>query len=82
MLWPRSARPWWREVTYYRCRQGFGRLKTEQVNRLKDLKLENSWRDSEERQSFFSTGKRRATRGGSFARYEPLPGLAYAQCNE
>jgi putative transposase len=30
------------EVTYYRWRQEFGRLKTEQVKRLKDLELENS----------------------------------------
>jgi putative transposase len=30
------------EVTYYRWRQEFGGLKTEQVNRLKDLELENS----------------------------------------
>src|SRR5262249_24117306 len=30
------------EVTYYRWRQEFGGLKTEQVKRLKDLKLENS----------------------------------------
>ena len=27
------------EVTYYRWRQGFGGLKTEQVKRLKDLEL-------------------------------------------
>jgi putative transposase len=31
------------EVTYYRWRQEFGGLKTEQVKRLKDLELENSW---------------------------------------
>src|SRR5262249_46551932 len=30
------------EVTYYRWRQEFGGLKTEQVKRLKDLELENS----------------------------------------
>ena len=30
------------EVTYYRWRQKFGGLKTEQVKRLKDLELENS----------------------------------------
>jgi putative transposase len=30
------------EVTYYRWRQGFGRLKSEQVKRLKDLELQNS----------------------------------------
>jgi putative transposase len=30
------------EVTYYRRRQEFGELKTEQVKRLKDLELENS----------------------------------------
>ena len=30
------------EVTYYRRRQEFGGLKTEQVKRLKDLELENS----------------------------------------
>jgi putative transposase len=30
------------EVTYYRWRQDFGGLKTEQVKRLKDLELENS----------------------------------------
>jgi len=29
------------EVTYYRWRQEFGGLKTEQVKRLKDLELEN-----------------------------------------
>jgi putative transposase len=29
-------------VTYYRWRQEFGGLKTEQVKRLKDLELENS----------------------------------------
>jgi hypothetical protein len=29
-------------VTYYRWRQGFGGLKTEQVKRLKDLELKNS----------------------------------------
>src|SRR5271165_6272989 len=29
------------EVTYYRWRQEFGELKTEQVKRLKDLELEN-----------------------------------------
>ena len=32
------------EVTYYRWRQEFGGLKTEQVKRLKDLELENSRR--------------------------------------
>jgi hypothetical protein len=30
------------EVTYYRWRQEFGGLETEQVKRLKDLELENS----------------------------------------
>ena len=30
------------EVTYYRWRQGFGGLKTEQVKRLKDLETENN----------------------------------------
>src|SRR5207247_112472 len=30
------------EVTYYRWRQEFGGLKSEQVKRLKDLELENS----------------------------------------
>ena len=30
------------EVTFYRWRQEFGGLKTEQVKRLKDLELENS----------------------------------------
>jgi putative transposase len=30
------------EVTYYRWRQEFGGLKTEQVKRLKDLETENS----------------------------------------
>jgi putative transposase len=30
------------EVTYYRWRQEFGGLKTEQVNRLKDLETENA----------------------------------------
>jgi putative transposase len=30
------------EVTYYRWRQEFGGLKTEQVKRLRDLELENS----------------------------------------
>ena len=30
------------DVTYYRWRQEFGGLKTEQVERLKDLELENS----------------------------------------
>ena len=30
------------EMTYYRWRQGFGGLKTEQVKRLKDLELENN----------------------------------------
>jgi putative transposase len=30
------------EVTYYRWRQEFGELKTEQVKRLKDLELKNS----------------------------------------
>ena len=30
------------EVTYYRWRQEYGGLKTEQVKRLKDLELENS----------------------------------------
>ena len=30
------------EVTYYRWRQEFGGLKTEQVKRLKDLELKNS----------------------------------------
>jgi transposase len=30
------------EVTYYRWRQEFGGLKTEQVKRLKDLELENN----------------------------------------
>jgi len=29
------------EVTYYRWRQEFGGLKTEQVKRLKDLEIEN-----------------------------------------
>ncbi len=29
-------------MTYYRWRQEFGGLKTEQVERLKDLELENS----------------------------------------
>ncbi len=29
------------EVTYYRLRQEFGGLKTEQIKRLKDLELEN-----------------------------------------
>jgi putative transposase len=31
-----------RHVTYYRWRQEFGGLKSEQVKRLKDLELENS----------------------------------------
>jgi putative transposase len=30
------------EVTYYRWRQEFGGLKTEQVKRLKDLETENT----------------------------------------
>jgi putative transposase len=30
------------EVTYYRWRQEFGRLKIEQVKRLKELELENN----------------------------------------
>jgi len=30
------------EVTFYRCRQEFGGLKTEQVKRLKDLEQENA----------------------------------------
>src|SRR3954465_10803911 len=30
------------EVTYYRWRQEFGGLKTDQVNRLKDLETENT----------------------------------------
>jgi len=30
------------EVTFYRWRQEFGGLKTDQVKRLKDLELENS----------------------------------------
>jgi putative transposase len=30
------------EVTYYRWRQEFGWLKTEQVNRLKDLETKNT----------------------------------------
>ena len=30
------------EVTFYRWRQEFGGLKSDQVNRLKDLELENS----------------------------------------
>jgi len=30
------------EVTYYRWRQEFGRLKTEQVRRLKQLEAENA----------------------------------------
>ena len=30
------------EVTYYRCRQEFGGLKTDQVKRLKELETENS----------------------------------------
>ena len=30
------------EVTYYRWRQEYGGLKTDQVKRLKDLELENS----------------------------------------
>jgi len=30
------------EVTYYRWRQEFGGLKTEQVKRLKDLEVENA----------------------------------------
>ena len=50
MFWSRRARTWWTrsarfgvsEVTYYRWRQEFGGLKTEQVKRLKDLELENS----------------------------------------
>ena len=32
------------EVTYYRWRQEFGGLKTEQVKRLKDLELRFLWR--------------------------------------
>src|SRR5262249_30993434 len=32
---------WVSEVTYYRLREEFGGLKTEQVKRLKDLELEN-----------------------------------------
>jgi putative transposase len=32
------------EVTYYRWRQEFGGLKTEQLKRLKDLELENRLR--------------------------------------
>jgi putative transposase len=50
MFWSRRARIWVdairqigvSEVTYYRWRQEFGGLKTEQVKRLKDLELENS----------------------------------------
>ena len=30
------------EVTYYRWRQGFGGLKTEQIKRLKELETENT----------------------------------------
>ena len=30
------------EVTYYRCRQEFGGLKSDQVRRLKDLEAENA----------------------------------------
>jgi putative transposase len=30
------------EVTYYRCRQEYGRLKSDQVKRLKDLEAENA----------------------------------------
>jgi putative transposase len=33
------------EVTYYRWRQEFGGLKTEQIKRLKDLELENGVSD-------------------------------------
>jgi hypothetical protein len=43
MFWRRNARPWWREVTYYRWRQVFGGLNTEQVKRLKDLEREQRW---------------------------------------
>ena len=31
------------EVTYYRWRQEFGGLKSDQVKRLKDLETENTW---------------------------------------
>ena len=49
-FWSRRGKPWRTqsarsgvsEVTYYRWRQEFGGLKSEQVKRLKDLELENS----------------------------------------
>ena len=31
------------EVTYYRWRQEFGGLKTDQVKRMKELEAENAW---------------------------------------
>ena len=31
------------EVTYYRWQQEFGGLKSDQVNRMKDLEAENAW---------------------------------------
>jgi putative transposase len=31
------------EVTYYRWRQEYGGLKTEQIRRLKELETENAW---------------------------------------
>ena len=50
MFWSRRGKPWRTQsrqigvsdVTYYRWRQEFGGLKSEQVKRLKDLELENS----------------------------------------
>ena len=37
-----SLRDWGGEVTYYRWRQEYGGLKTEQVKRLKELETENT----------------------------------------
>ena len=50
MSWSRKGRAWLNavrsigvtEVTYYRWRQEYGGLKTEQVKRLKELETENA----------------------------------------
>ena len=51
------------EVTYYRWRQEFGWLKSEQVKRLKDLELDNSrhWTSSFCRRPPGETSKPRAS---------------------
>src|SRR5262245_25941561 len=65
------------EVTYYRWRQEFGGLKTEQVKRLKDLELENSrLRKAVSDLTLDKLILQEAARGNSYAPCVAVPALS------